>query len=76
MMANEKAIDLGKLQEAMRNAEAKVKSTNSLKLRSHSAVEHARNRLAKDHENWMKAREELDKARTAVLEAARAVAQS
>jgi hypothetical protein len=75
MAQESKAIDLGKLQDALRSAEARVKSADALKINSYRAFEKARTKMASDHDAWVKAKDSLDNAKKAVIEGARTIAQ-
>jgi hypothetical protein len=72
-MAN--PTDLGKLQDAMRAADARVKAAHRLKQNSKAALERAHNKYGIDVKKYAEAIDELDKARQAMLDGARSVAQ-
>lgn len=69
-----KPIDLGALQDALRNAEAKVRQAGALNVAAHNKLAAAQGQADKANEKLKEMREIRDAAKRAVLEGARQVA--
>lgn len=75
MAQESKAVDLGKLQDDERKARALVRSLGQAYGSAHRRMESAQSARDLAYIKWQNAQKELDKAKQAVLDGARSVAQ-